>query len=124
MNKNLKRLLPAMRPNKYPTTNNEVERFFRQFQRFYKTRNGFSSVRSAKQQLMVFLVMYFFTIQANSGQAPIEKIIPEAKRMPFYQILNDPVRWMPHKQVANLSRKAGKGAKTVEMAENNYKEAS
>jgi len=73
---------------------------------------------------MVFWVMYFFTIQANNGQAPIEKIIPEAKRMPFYQILNDPVRWMPHKQVSNLSRKVGKGAKTVEMAEINYKEAS
>ena len=32
--KNLKRLLPAIRPNKYPTTNNEVKRFFKKFQRF------------------------------------------------------------------------------------------
>jgi len=90
----LGRLIPAMRNNKYPRTTNEIERFFRSFQRFYKTRNGFHSVRSARQQLMVFTVIYLFTCQAKSGKAPIERIMPEAKRMPLYQILNDPIPWI------------------------------
>ncbi len=122
--KTLKRLLPGMRSNTYPNTNNAVERFFKQFERFYKTRKGFTSVESAKQQLMVFMVMYFFTIQATSGQAPIETIIPEVKRMPLYQILNDPVRWMPRQQPTNLSRKAAEGPETMGMAEIKGKKAS
>ncbi len=35
-------------------------------------------------------VVYFFTIQSESRQAPIEKIIPDAKEMPFYHLLNYP----------------------------------
>lgn len=115
--KNLKRLLPAMRKNKYPRTNNEIERFFRQFQRFYKTRNGFGSPASAKSQISVFMVVFLFTRQAKSGKAPIEKIMPEANRMPFYHLLNDPIRWIPDKQAKNLSRKAGNGHETEELAE-------
>jgi len=122
--KNLKRLLPAMRKNKYPRTNNEIERFFRQFQRFYKTRNGFGSPASARTQLIVFTVVFLFTCQAKSGKAPIEKIMPEAKRMPLYHLLNDPIRWMPDKQVKNLSRKAGKGHGTEELAEIQFDKAA
>ena len=124
MRKNLPRLLPAMRKNNSPRTTNEIERFFRQFQRFYKTRNGFNSVSSARQQLSVFMVTYFFTRQAESGKAPIERIMPEAKRMPLYQILNDPIRWIPAKQIANLSRKVDKGTETEEMAEIQYKKVA
>lgn len=40
---------------------------------------------------MFFLVMYLFTIQVESGKAPIEKILPEAKDMPFYHLLNSPL---------------------------------
>ena len=115
--KNLKRLLPAMRKNKYPRTNNEIERFFRQFQRFYKTRNGFGSFASAGTQLVLFMVVFLFTCQAKSGKAPIENIMPEATRMPFYHLINDPIRWMPDKQVKKLSRKAGKGHEAGELAE-------
>ncbi len=86
----LKNLLPALRSNSYPTTTNEIERFFRAFTRFYKTRCGFHSVKSAKRELIFFLVVYFFTIQVESGKAPIERIIPNAKDMPFYHLLNYP----------------------------------
>ncbi|MCI5116263.1 MAG: DDE domain-containing protein [Candidatus Electrothrix sp. AW1] len=122
--KNLKRLLPAMRKNKYPRTNNEIERFFRQFQRFYKTRNGFGSFASAGSQLVLFMVVFLFTCQAKSGKAPIENIMPEAKRMPFYHLINDPIRWMPDKQVKKLSRKAGKGYETGELAEIQFDKAA
>ena len=37
-----------------------------------------------------FTVVYLFTIQAESGKAPIEKILPEANTMPFYRLLNYP----------------------------------
>jgi transposase-like protein len=86
----LKHLLPAVRANSYPSTTNEIERFFRAFARFYKTRCGFHSVRSAKREIIFFMVVYLFTIHAESGKAPIEKIIPEANAMPLYHLLNYP----------------------------------
>jgi transposase-like protein len=88
--KNLGRLIPALRGNQYPKTTNPIERFFRTFQRFYKTRGGFHSVRSAKRELILFLVVYLFTQQAETGKAPIEHIVPAAARMPLYRLLNDP----------------------------------
>lgn len=89
----LDRLRPAVRRNQYPRTTNQIERFFRAFQRFYKTRGGFHSVISAQRELMLFVVVYVFTQQADSGQAPIEQIVPQAKDMPFYKILNAPFRY-------------------------------
>jgi transposase-like protein len=86
----LKHLLPAVRSNSYPSTTNEIERFFRAFARFYKTRCGFHSVTSAKRAIIFFMVVYLFTIQAESGTAPIEKITPEANTMPLYRLLNYP----------------------------------
>lgn len=85
----LPHLLPAVGSSRIPATNNAIERFFRSFNQFYKTRNGFFSVLSAKRQLMLFLVFHLFT-QADNGIAPIESIIPEVKRMPFYKLMNDP----------------------------------
>lgn len=89
----LGQLLPALRRNQYPRTTNAIERVFRAFQRCYKTRGGFHSVASAHRELMLFIVVYVFTIQVQSGMAPIERIVPEATHMPFYQILNDPFRY-------------------------------
>ena len=37
------------------------------------------------------MVIYLFTIQAESGKAPIETILPEAHTMPFYCLLNYPL---------------------------------
>jgi hypothetical protein len=34
--------------------------------------------------------VYLFTIQAESGKAPIENIIPQANTMPLYRLLNYP----------------------------------
>ena len=86
----LKHLVPAVRSNRYPSTTNEIERFFRAFNRFYKTRCGFHSVTSAKREIIFFMVIYLFTIQAESGKAPIENILPQANTMPFYRLLNYP----------------------------------
>jgi transposase-like protein len=88
----LDRLEPALRTNAYPRTTNSLERFFRAFQRFYKTRGGFHSVVSAKRELMVFVVGYVFTIQPGTGMAPIEQIVPQARHMPLYQLVNAPFR--------------------------------
>ena len=85
-------LVPALRRHAYPRTTNSIERFFRAFQRFYKTRGGFHSVVSAKRELMLFIVVYVFTVQASTGTAPIERIVPQANQIPFYILLNDPFR--------------------------------
>ncbi len=89
----LDRLRPALRRNHYPRTTNQIERFFRAFQRLYKTRGGFHSVISAQRELMLCVVMYVFTQQVESGQAPIEHIVPQAKDMPLYKIINAPFRY-------------------------------
>ena len=52
----LDRLEPAVRDNTSPRTTNRIERCFRAFQRFYKTRGGFHSIMSAQRQLMLFVV--------------------------------------------------------------------
>ena len=75
-----------------PATINALERFFRAFNRFYKTRGGFHSVLSAKRELVLFLVVYLFTQRRSDGHAPIEVIVPEARRMPLYRLINDPLR--------------------------------
>jgi transposase-like protein len=75
-----------------PSTTNAIERFFRAFERFYKTRKGFHAVLSAKRALRLFLVVYVFTQRDRTGQAPIEVIMPEARRMPLYRLINDPFR--------------------------------
>lgn len=100
-----------------PSTTNAVERFFRAFQRFYGTRGGFHSVLSAKRELLLFLVVYVFTQHATTGQAPIEVIVPEARRMPLYRLINDPFRALQEREsvkseatMADLLRPKAAGA--------------
>lgn len=88
---NLPKLLPSVGSKRIPKTTNAIERFFRVFNRFYKVRCGFFSVISAKRELILFLLVYVFIRQPGSGKAPIESIMPEASRMPFYQLINDPL---------------------------------
>ncbi|MFC1717721.1 hypothetical protein ACFL6S_28935 [Candidatus Poribacteria bacterium] len=75
-----------------PRTTNAIERFFRAFNRFYKVRCGFFSVISAKRESILFLLMYLFVQQPESGKAPIESIMPEVREMPLYKLINDPLR--------------------------------
>ncbi len=86
----LGKLLPAVGSRILPTTTNTIEQFFRTFVRFYKVRCGFHSVRSARLELMLFLLVYVFTQRAKDGKAPIEAIMPQATEMPLYRLLNDP----------------------------------
>src|SRR5262249_55457952 len=88
----LPQLICSVGSRRLPATTNAIERFFRAFQRFYCTRGGFHSVLSAKRELLLFLVVYVFTQHATAGQAPIETILPEARRMPLYRLINDPFR--------------------------------
>jgi transposase-like protein len=88
---NLPKLLPSVGSAVIPRTINAIERFFRAFSRFYKLRYGFFSVISAKRELILFLLMYLFIQQPESGKAPIESIMPDARRMPLYKMINDPL---------------------------------
>lgn len=87
---NLKNLISAVGSRRIPKTNNAIERFFRSFNRFYKTRCGFFSIASARRQIILFMVVYLFNKSAETKKAPIEAILPSAKDMPLYKILNDP----------------------------------
>ena len=107
----LPQLICSVGSVRLPSTSNAVERFFRAFQRFYRTRGGFHSVLSAKRELLLFLVVYVFTQHATTGQAPIEVILPEARRMPLYRLINDPFRALqergdvkPEAEMADLLR--------------------
>lgn len=109
----LDHLVPALRRNAYPRTTNAIERFFRAFQRFYKTRGGFHSIISAKRELRLFVVVYVFTIQVSTGIAPIERIVPQAKHMPLYKLLNDPFRY----GLANMCQVKNMGTKNMATRE-------
>jgi hypothetical protein len=41
------------------------------------------AVLSAKQARLLLLIVYLFTQHALTGQAPIEVIVPGARRMPL-----------------------------------------
>jgi transposase-like protein len=88
----LPKLLPSVGSTCIPTTTNAIERFFRAFNQFYKKRCGFFTVVSAKRELILFLVMYLFIRQPDSGKAPIESIMPDAREMPLYELINDPLK--------------------------------
>jgi len=88
----LPQLICSVGSVRVPSTTNAIERFFRAFERFYTTRQGFHSVLSAQRELLLFLVVYLFTQRATDGHAPIEVIVPEARRMPLYRLINDPFR--------------------------------
>jgi transposase-like protein len=88
----LPQLICSVGSVRLPATSNAVERFFRAFQRFYRTRGGFHSVLSAKRELLLFWVVYVFTQHATTGHAPIEVVMPEARSMPLYRLINDPFR--------------------------------
>ena len=78
-----------MGSKKIPNTNNAIERFFRAFNRFYKkVRCSFFSHISAKRELIFFMLMYLFIKQPETRKAPLEAIMPQAKEMPFYQLVN------------------------------------
>ena len=94
----LPQLIRSVGSVRLPSTSNAVERFFRAFQRFYRTRGGFHSVLSAKRELLLFWVVYVFTQHATTGQAPIEVIMPEARRMPLYRLINDPFRALQERE--------------------------
>ena len=87
----LPKLLPSVGSVCIPRTTNAIERFFRAFNQFYKKRCGFFTVVSAKRELILFLVMYLFIRQPESGKAPIESIMPNAREMPLYKLINDPL---------------------------------
>jgi transposase-like protein len=89
--KNLPKLLPSVGSAVIPRTTNAIERFFRAFNHFYKMRCGFFSVGSASRELILFMLIYLFVQQPESGKAPIESIMPEASGMPLYKLLNDPL---------------------------------
>lgn len=66
-----------------PSTTRPVVRFFRAFDRFYKTRKGFHCVLRAKRELLLWFGVYVFTQRDLTCQAPIEVSGPEARRMPW-----------------------------------------
>ena len=45
----------------------------------------------ASRELILFMLIYLFIQQPESGNAPIESIMPEATGMPLYKLLNDPL---------------------------------
>jgi len=97
----LPQLICSVGSVRLPSTSNAVERFFRAFQRFYCTRGGFHSVLSATRERRLVLVVSVFTQHATTGQAPIETILPEARRLPLYRLSNAPFRALQERNDGN-----------------------
>jgi hypothetical protein len=96
----LPRLICSVGSVRLPSTTNAIERCFRAFQRFYRTRGGFHSVLSAKRELILFVVVSVVTQHATTGHAPIEVIVPEARRMPLDHFINDPFNALQERESA------------------------
>lgn len=109
-------LLPAIGSRLIPRTTNEIERFFRAFNQFYKRRCGFHNLRSARWELAFFILVYLFTNQAKDGIAPIESIMPEARTMPFYRLINDPLAVLMGVEQVKLPQKMANHEMAVALA--------
>ena len=109
-------LLPAIGSRLIPRTTNEIERFFRAFNQFYKTRCGFHSFTSARRELAFFILVYLFTQQDKDQMAPIESIMPEARTMPFYRLINDPLAVLMGLEHVKLHRKMANDEMAVALA--------
>jgi len=103
--KKMSALIPAIRRNNIPTTTNAIERFFRAFNRFYKTKGSFFTVESAGRELILFMVVYVFIIQPASGRAPIEAVWPEAVQTPFYRMANNPLLILAQPEMSDYLNK-------------------
>jgi hypothetical protein len=51
--------------------------------------------QNRKRALLLFVTVYLFSSRAADGQAPIEVIMPAARRIPLYRLTNDPFRALP-----------------------------
>ena len=60
------------------------------------------------------MLMYIFLKQPETGKAPIETIMPEAYEMPFYKLVNDPIKIMMNNLIVNQK---------IKMADFSTKEA-
>ena len=81
-----------------PATTNAGERCFRACPRCYRTRGGLHSGLSATRAWLRLGVVYGFTPHATTGHAPIAVIVPEARRMPLYRLINDPFRALQERE--------------------------
>ena len=49
--------------------------------------------------------MYLFIKRPETGKAPVEAIMPEAKMMPFYKIVNDPILLLMNTEIVKQKGK-------------------
>lgn len=73
-----------------PSTSNSVERFFGQFDRFYRLKGPFPDEKSAQKHLKLFMLGYLFSIGHNGQACPLEKASQNVASIPFYHLLNKP----------------------------------
>ena len=104
MENNSEKLINSIGSKKIPLTSNGIERFFRGFNRFYKTRSGFFTVASAKRELDFYQLMYMFIVQPEKGKAPIEEIFQEANETPLYKLVNNPLKYIFNVNSVKLDR--------------------
>jgi hypothetical protein len=81
-----------------PSTTKAIERCFRAFQRFDATRSGLHSVLRAKRARRLLRRVSVFTPHATTGPAPLEVILPEARRRPLSRLINAPFRALQERE--------------------------
>jgi len=57
---------------------------------FTPTRGGFHSVRSAKRELLLFVVVYLFTATCTDAPSPDRSDVPEHGAHALYRLINTP----------------------------------
>jgi hypothetical protein len=85
-----------------PSTPNAIARCFRAFERFDRPRQGAHAVLSVKRQLLLWLVGCLSTPHTTTSQAPMEVMVPEARRMSFYHLINDLFRALQERGYVKL----------------------
>jgi len=88
----LEQAMPAVgNPERWPSTSNAAEWFFRDFERLvYVPKGPFQDVASARKLTGLFVLGYVFRMGLKGQACPLERARVDVSRLPFYHLVNRP----------------------------------
>lgn len=88
----LDQVMPAVgNPERWPSTSNAAEWFFRDFERLaYLPKGPFQDLASAQKLTGLFVLGYVFRMGLKGQACPLERAQVDVSRIPLYHLLNRP----------------------------------
>ena len=88
----LEQVMPAVgNPQRWPSTSNAAEWFFRDYERLvYLSKGPFAGIESAQKLTGLFVLGYVFRMGLKGQACPLERAQVDVSRIPLYHLINRP----------------------------------